>query len=259
MTIRNYTFFSPNGKEFPVSANADAKLYLMLSNRDYSQVIVEHWKSPSNVSLNRIYNNTSVLLGGRYFELAGETVQLAANSVNYVHANIDPSNVNNPVTLTVETANNSNTTDINIGNGVLKHVIDVLTTDATKITKFEILEKTQKSIVTKSIKSSDDTELRQISGSGAPSGKISYQRVNGIVYVTGAGNWGTLGAGVTKTMGILPVGFRPSVNWDLSGSPQGGTDAYAWKINTNGEVAVTTRPGGANRYSGWSTSYPAGN
>lgn len=259
MTIRNYTFFSPNGTEFPVSANADAKLYMMLANQDYSQFKLNHWAEPTNTGLNRLYNNTSILLGGRYFELSGEPVQLIPNSTNYIHANIDPSNTLNPVTLSVEPSINQNTVDINNGTGIIKHVIETLVTDATKVTKVTVADQTQNDIVTKSIKSSDDTELRQISGSGAPTGKISYQRVNGIVYVTGAGNWGTLGAGVTKTMGILPVGFRPSVSWDLSGSPQGGTDAYAWKINTNGEVAVTTRPGGANRYSGWSTSYPAGN
>lgn len=150
MTIRNYTFFSPNGTEFPVSANADAKLYLMLSNRDYSQVIVKHWENPTDTSLNRIYNNTSVLLGGRYFELSDEPVQLASNSINFIHANVDPSNLNTPVTITVETANNSNSNDINIGNGVIKHVIDIVTTDATKVTKSETPIQEQGQITTNS-------------------------------------------------------------------------------------------------------------
>ena len=31
MTIKNFTFFSPNGTEFPVGSNNDGKLYMMLT------------------------------------------------------------------------------------------------------------------------------------------------------------------------------------------------------------------------------------
>ena len=55
MTIKKFTFFSPNGTEFPVSANADAKLYMLLSGKDYSQFSLRHWETPINTALNRIY------------------------------------------------------------------------------------------------------------------------------------------------------------------------------------------------------------
>lgn len=140
MTIRNYTFFSPNGTEFPVTANSDAKLYMLLAGNDYSQFIIKHWSEPVKTGLNKIYADTSVLLGGRYFELNNEPVALSANSVNYIHANIDPSNVQKQVTLTTETANNSNSININSGNGIIKHLIDIVTTDATSIIKSEAPE-----------------------------------------------------------------------------------------------------------------------
>lgn len=140
MTIRNYTFFSPNGTEFPVTANSDGKLYMLLAGNDYSQFIIKHWSEPVLTGLNKIYADTSVLLGGRYFELNNEPVGLKPNSINYIHANVDPSNINTPVTLSVETANNSNSKDINSGSGVIKHIIDIVTTDATSIIKSEAPE-----------------------------------------------------------------------------------------------------------------------
>ena len=143
MTIRNYTFFSPNGTEFPVSANADAKLYMMMAGNDYSQFMIRHWSAPTLTGLNKVYTNTSILLGGRYFELNNEPVVLNANTVNYIHANIDPSNVANPVTISVETSINSNSNDINSGNGVIKRLVDIVTTDATKVLKSETPEQSR--------------------------------------------------------------------------------------------------------------------
>lgn len=130
MTIKKFTFFSPNGTEFPVSANADAKLYMLLSEKDYSQFLLRHWETPINTALNRIYKNTSLLVGGRYFELYDEAVALNSNATNFVHANIDISNATNPVTMSVETSDNSNQVDINTGVGVLKKCIEVVTTNA---------------------------------------------------------------------------------------------------------------------------------
>lgn len=164
MTIRNYTFFSPKGTEFPVTANSDAKLYMLLSNKDYSQFLIRHWSEPVLTGLNKIYTDTSVLIGGRYFELNQENVSLKANSVNYIHANVDPSNISNPVTLSVETANNSNKNDINSGNGVLKHIIDIITTDATKVTKSETPEQVQLDITTNKI-TTDSLEMKKFADS----------------------------------------------------------------------------------------------
>lgn len=259
MTIRNYTFFSPNGTEFPVSANADAKLYMMLANQDYSQFKLNHWAKPTNTGLNRLYNNTSILLGGRYFELSGEPVQLAPNSTNYIHANIDPSNTLNPVTLSVEQSINQNTVDINNGTGIIKHVIETLVTDATKVTKVTVADQTQNDIVTKSIKSSDDTGLFTINAIGAPTAKIRYMRVNGIVYVSGEGNWGNFGtANQNIVKGNLPVGFRPPYSWQGGMNPQGGQNFMSINVQTNGQLFVNSSTTGT-KYGGFSISYPAGN
>ena len=129
MTIRNYTFFSPNGNDFPVSANGDAKLYMLLAGNSYSQFIVRNWQNPTITGLNKIYQATSVLLAGRYFELNYEPVTLLPNTVNYVHVNIDISNTSKPVSLTVERTDNSNSNDINIGNSVIKRCIYQVTTN----------------------------------------------------------------------------------------------------------------------------------
>lgn len=256
MTIRNFTFFSPTGTEFPVSSNADAKLYLMLGGMGLDAYKRTDWEAPVDTALNRQYSNTSLVVGGRYFELEGETVALQPSTDNYIHANIDLTKPTAPVSLSVELANNSNAIDINNASGVLKHCFDIVTTDTMGVIKATTPKMVTTFDVLDPFAMSNDTPPVSINGSGAPSGKVTYERKNGIVYVSGAGNWGTLTAGVTKTVATLPVGFRPQVNKEFSGSAMGGTDSYSWKVQANGEVAVTTRPGGNNRYSGWSVSYP---
>ena len=129
MTIKNFTFFSPNGTEFPVGSNNDAKLYMMLTGMDYGTIRRKDWSSPINTALNVQYTNTSIIAGGRYFELLNETVALKANSINYIHANIDLTQTTNPVSLSAETANNSNRVDLNNRSGVLKVLIDIRTTN----------------------------------------------------------------------------------------------------------------------------------
>lgn len=129
MTIRNFTFFSPTGTEFPVSSNADAKLYLMLSGMELDAYKRKDWEQPVDTALNRQYSNTSLVVGGRYFELEGETVALQPSTDNYIHANIDLTKPTAPVSLSVELANNSNAIDINNASGVLKHCFDIVTTD----------------------------------------------------------------------------------------------------------------------------------
>jgi hypothetical protein len=133
MTIKNFTFFSPNGTEFPVGSNNDGKLYMMLTGMDYGTIRRKDWSTPLNTALNVQYTNTSIVAGGRYFELLNETVALTANSVNYIHANIDLTKTTNPVSLSAETANNSNNVDLNNSSGVLKVVIDIRTTDGTGV------------------------------------------------------------------------------------------------------------------------------
>ena len=83
MTIKNFTFFSQNGTEFPVGSNNDGKLYMMLTGMDYGTIRRKDWTSPVNTALNVQYTNTSIIAGGRYFELLNETVALKGDSVNY--------------------------------------------------------------------------------------------------------------------------------------------------------------------------------
>ncbi|AFE87441.1 putative receptor binding protein [Lactococcus phage ASCC506] len=129
MTIKNFTFFSPNGTEFPVGSNNDGKLYMMLTGMDYGTIRRKDWTSPLNTALNVQYTNTSIIAGGRYFELLNETVALKANSTNYIHANIDLTQTANPVSLSAETVDNSNNVDLNNRSGVLKVLIDIRTTN----------------------------------------------------------------------------------------------------------------------------------
>ena len=246
MTIRNYTFFSPNGTEFPVTANSDAKLYMLLAGNDYSQFIIKHWSEPTLTGLNKIYADTSVLLGGRYFELNNEPVSLNANSVNYIHANIDPSNVQNPVTLSVETSINSNSNDINSGNGVIKRLIDIVTTDATKVTKSETPEQYRNfdSI------NSNNISVNNISLKGSldvPTKKLTVQTTNGLILQFTKKNndlvivqfFGVVTATASgKIMGGTWVDFpfRPSVTQSLVGHFAGQNTSFHVDINPDGSI-----------------------
>ena len=133
MTIKNFTFFSPNGTEFPVGSNNDGKLYMMLTGMDYGTIRRKDWSSPLNTALNVQYTNTSIIAGGRYFELSNETVALKPNSVNYIHANIDLTQTAHPVSLSAESTDKSNKVDLNNNSGVLKVVIDIRTTGGTGV------------------------------------------------------------------------------------------------------------------------------
>lgn len=133
MTIKNFTFFSPNGTEFPVGSNNDGKLYMMLTGMDYGTIRRKDWSSPLNTALNVQYTNTSIIAGGRYFELSNETVALKPDSVNYIHANIDLSQTTHPVSLSAESTDKSNKVDLNNNSGVLKVVIDIRTTNGTGV------------------------------------------------------------------------------------------------------------------------------
>ena len=142
MTIKNFTFFSQNGIEFPVGSNNDGKLYMMLTGMDYGTIRRKDWSKTLNTALNIQYVNTSIVAGGRYFELLDETVALKANSVNYIHANIDLTQTANPVSISAETSNNSNRVDINNGSGVLKVCFDIVTTSGVGVTSAQPIVQT---------------------------------------------------------------------------------------------------------------------
>lgn len=133
MTITKYTFFSPNGNDFLVTANADAKLYILLSGIDLTTFALNDWEKPKEVGLTKTYVNTSIIMAGRYFELKEELIQLNAAAKNYIHVNIDLTDTINPVSLSVETADNSNAIDINNKSGVYKRAIEVIDTNAGNI------------------------------------------------------------------------------------------------------------------------------
>lgn len=203
MTIINYTFFSPNGTEFPVSSNADAKLYTMLSGMELNTFRRKDWEAPIDTALNRQYTNTSLVVAGRYFELSGETVVLNPSATNYVHANIDLANTDLPVSLSVEASDNSNDTDINNKSGVIKRAFDVLTTDAMGVVGATVPKQTTNldELKVNHINVSEDIPWTTL-GTGSKY-KKSGSRVTIAFDYTPAGNG-------NFNMGTLPAGFRPT-------------------------------------------------
>lgn len=221
MTITNYTFFSPNGDDFPVTANADGKLYMMLTAMDYGSIRCRHWKSPINTALNRIYTNTSIVLGGRYFELSDHSITLLPNTTNFIHAVIDLSNPLNPVTITVENSNNSNTTDVNNNSGVLKRVFDIVVTSTTGVTSSTLAEQVY------NMPSITSNNITVPTG-----GTISYPttqttlistNITGITIVKSGNSVAMRMVGTNTSpvanggyFGTIPVGFRPRFEWHTS-------------------------------------------
>ena len=150
MTIKNYTFLSPTGTEFPVSATADRRLYLMLGGMNYADYKMKHWVTPVNSGFNRIYKDTSFIIGGAYFELSEQAVVVSSNTNSYIHINIDLSNLTSPVFVTVETQDNSNNIDINSNSGILKKCIENVRTNASSISN--VTETSQDSDLIKQLK-----------------------------------------------------------------------------------------------------------
>ena len=224
MTIKNFTFFSPNGTEFPVGSNNDGKLYMMLTGMDYGTIRRKDWTRPLNTALNVQYTNTSIIAGGRYFELINETVALKGNSVNYIHANIDLTRTTNPVSLSAETTNNSNNVDLNNNSGVLKVVIDIRTTDGTGVisaeqpTEHTLLD----DVIINSLVNKKDvpwTDLNRASGVGS-TGILQARIINGVIYVRG----NSIPVPNVAPNFIVPVGtFPPAFGKNLPQFDSAGT------------------------------------
>ena len=246
MTIKNFTFFSQNGTEFPVGSNNDGKLYMMLTGMDYGTIRRKDWTSPVNTALNVQYTNTSIIAGGRYFELLNETVALKGDSVNYIHANIDLTKTDNPVSLSAETANNSNHVDINNGSGVLKVCFDIVTTSGTGVTSIEPIAQTS---IFDSVKS-NNISVNDISLTGSlnvPTQKWTVQTTNGLilkftkknndlVIVEFFGEVTLTASG--KIMGGTWVDFpyRPSSIQSLVGHLAGSGNSFHVDINPDGSI-----------------------
>ena len=232
MTIKNFTFFSPNGTEFPVGSNNDAKLYMMLTGMDYGTIRRKDWSEPINTALNVQYINTSIVAGGRYFELVDETVALKANSVNYIHANIDLTQTTSPVSLSSETINNSNRTDINNSSGVLKVLIDIRTTSGTGVIKAEKPKQvTSLDEVTLSGNARiDGTLTRRVATKSFPMGygvSATAERIGEAITLSihGANTAGAIPQGKVMNEKI-PEGFRPRSQHPCQVTCQGQSYAF---------------------------------
>ena len=241
MTIKNFTFFSPNGTEFPVGSNNDAKLYMMLTGMDYGTIRRKDWKSPLNTALNVQYTNTSIIAGGRYFELLNETVALKGNAVNYIHANIDLTQTANPVSLSAETSNNSNRVDINNGSGVLKVCFDIVTTSGTGVTS------TKPTVQTSIL---DSIYVNDISLTGSihvPVQPLTVEAGNGLelqltkknndlVIVRLFGSVANIKTGWKMSGTWVDFPYRPSSIQSLVGHLAGSGNSFHVDINPDGSI-----------------------
>lgn len=245
MAIKNYTFLSPSGTEFPVSATADRRLYLMLSGMDYSTFKLAHWVSPTNTGLNRIYTDTSLVVAGAYFELKAHTVTLNANTTNFVHANIDLSNVTNPVFITIENKDNSNAIDINTKAGIVKRCIEIVITNGTNVitttqkaqkVTFDVLE------ANKIIQPVESTIIDLGWGMS-----VTLTKKNGMIFANGT-TTPSSNAGATGGFNIgvkVPEGFRPRQNNQAIIKAQGNNNQWgSYLIASDGGVRIVS--GGMN-------------
>ncbi|AAB70057.1 unknown [Lactococcus phage SK1] len=241
MTIKNFTFFSPNSTEFPVGSNNDGKLYMMLTGMDYRTIRRKDWSSPLNTALNVQYTNTSIIAGGRYFELLNETVALKGNAVNYIHANIDLTRTANPVSLSAETSNNSNGVDINNGSGVLKVCFDIVTTSGTGVTS------TKPTVQTSTLDSISVNDMTVSGSIDVPVQTLTVEAGNGLdlqltkknndlVIVRFFGSVSNIQKGWNMSGTWVDRPFRPAVVQSLVGHFAGRDTSFHIDINPNGSI-----------------------
>ena len=227
MTIKNYTFFSPTGTEFPVSATADRRLYLMLGGMNYGDYKMKHWVQPVNSGFNRIYQDTSFVVGGAYFELKEQAVVVLSNTNSYIHVNIDLSNLASPVFVTVETQDNSNNIDINSNSGILKKCIENVRTNTSSISN--VTETSQ-----------DSNLIKQLKLAMNPVGTIltTTNSANPTTYIGGV--WERYGKGRT----LVSVDEEDSATLMKTAGNNGGSTnpltshAHDFDGRTNGESIV---------------------
>ena len=231
MTITKYTFFSPNGDDFPVTANGDAKLYMMLTGLEYGQLRLKHWSTPLDTALNRVYVNTSIIIGGRYFELHDHSITLQPTITNYIHAVIDLSDPLNPVTITVESSDTTNTTDINNNSGILKVCFETVTTSGSAVTSSEV--RTQVSEFDKI--EANDQEIKTVSGSVAIGNGVTcnWQRKGEIVNVRWSGTLTSINQN-TYFSTPAPTEIRPNATKELIGHFAGGDASFHIDLETDG-------------------------
>ena len=241
MTIKNFTFFSPNSTEFPVGSNNDGKLYMMLTGMDYRTIRRKDWSSPLNTALNVQYTNTSIIAGGRYFELLNETVALKGNAVNYIHANIDLTRTANPVSLSAETSNNSNGVDINNDSGVLKVCFDVIVTSGTGVISTQPIVQTSildsVSVNDISLKGSINVPVQTLTvetGNGLQLQLI--KKNNDLVIVRFFGSVANIQKGWNMSGMWVDRPFRPATVQSIIGHFAGRDTSFHIDINPDGSI-----------------------
>ena len=241
MTIKNFTFFSPNGTEFPVGSNNDGKLYMMLTGMDYGTIRRKDWTRPINTALNVQYTNTSIIAGGRYFELLNEPVALKADSINYIHANIDLAQTENPVSLSAETSNNTNRVDINNGSGVLKVCFDIVTTSGTGVTS------TKPTVQTSTLDSISANDISLTGSIHVPVQTLTVEAGNGLqlqlikknndlVIVRFFGSVANIKTGWKMSGTWVDRPFRPAVVQSIVGHFAGRDTSFHVDINPDGSI-----------------------
>lgn len=237
MTIQNYTFFSPNGTEFPVSANADGKLYQILTGMELDGFRRRDWEQPIDTALNRQYVNTSLVVGGRYFELRNETVELSPSIVNYIHANIDLTNVNAPVSISVEASDNSNGIDVNNESGVLKKCFDKVTTDTSTVTsattpkQIAVLDEVIVNKLTNTTPSSW-INLTPATGVNAPEGTLMYRIKGEHITVVMNNIQTTIDSNGQKLVTTLPYSFFNTLTAVATAFTS--NTSYPWRVSIRG-------------------------
>lgn len=103
---------------------------------------------------------------------------------------------------------------------------------------------------------SSDTKLATLPLNGVVTASVKYIKKNGVVYVTGAGNWGNFPDNKSRTMGNIPAGFRPPASWGAGMNSQGGKRLMSVAVGTDGNLTVTSDAAQNNVYGQFSMSYP---
>lgn len=101
-----------------------------------------------------------------------------------------------------------------------------------------------------------DTEMLGLPLSGVVTATVSYQRKNGVVFVKGAGNWGSFEANKERFVGTLPVGFRSLVDWPAGMNSMGGSQSMSAKVAADGRIGITCDIKKDGVYGGFSMSFP---
>lgn len=240
MAINNYTFFSLHGNDFPVTANSDGKLYMMLTGMNYNDFRLKHWTPALNTALNRIYTKTSMVVGGRYFELQDHSVTLKPAQTNFIHAVINVSNMDNPVTITVEDQDNTNSTNINDGTGALKVCFEQVVTSGSAVTA--VTSRTQNTNVDNLIANDQSVTSELVTMAIGNGVSATFQRKGEIVNIRWSGTLTAINNGTAFT-NKAPVQMRPNGTKELIGHYASSDNSFHIDLETDGTFRWWGRSG----------------